>query len=208
MGNSIVRDEDSEPAGDAAGAAAPRVSGRVTRVPRAGWLEALRWVSGLALAAWLVRGVLGLAGFRREAELELVEGAVKVRRTVRLFGRVVREASDTYLLAAIAGAGRETRFSAVGLVVGAVALAAGVLVGGLLGFDGLRAGEPSVLALAALVLLAGAGLDFGLDTLLAGRAGRVACVLRVLPRRELRIDGVVPADADRFLAALEAKLLG
>ena len=153
-----------------------------------------------------MRGLLALTGLRREAELELVDGAVKVRRTVRLFGRVVRDSTDTYVLAAIAGAGRETRFPTLGLVVGAVALAAGVLAGGLLGFDGIRAGEPSLLALAAMLVLAGAGLDLGLDVLLAGRRGRVACALCVLPRRELRIDGVNAVDAERFLAALEAKL--
>lgn len=198
------------PAPSSAGglAAGPvRVSGRLARARSAAWIEVLRWLSGVAVAAWLVRGLLSLTGFRREAELELIDGGVKVRTTSRLFGRVVRESSDTYVFAAIAGAGRETRFSALGLVVGAVALASGVLVGGLLGFDGIRAGEPSLLALAAVVVLAGAGLDLALDVLLAARKGRVACALRVLPRRELRIEGVVAADADHFLASLEQALV-
>jgi len=196
------------PAPSSAGGVAagpPRVSGRLTRVRRAASVEVLRWVTGFALCAWLVRGLLALTGFRRDAELEVVDGAVKVRRTLRVFGRVVRESSDTYVLAAIAGAGRETRFPMLGLVVGAVALAGGVLAGGLLGFDGIRAGEPSLLALAAAVVLVGAGLDLALEVLLAGHKGRVACVLRVLPRRELRVDGVTPADADRFLDALASK---
>lgn len=182
------------------------VRGRLTRVRRAAWVEVLRWVSGAALLGWGVRGLGALTGLRREAELELVPGAVKVRRTVQLFGRVVRESNDTYVLAAIAGAGREVRFPALGLVVGAVALACGVLAGGLLGFDGLRAGEPSLLALAAVVVLAGAGLDLAFEVLFVRRKGRVACALRVLPRRELRLDGVALADADRFLEALESKL--
>jgi hypothetical protein len=204
MADEAVHDEDR--ARSAAVTIPARMRGRLTRVRGGAFVEGLRWVTGVALLGWCVRGLLALMGCRREAELELVEGAVKVHGTVHLFGRVVRESTDTYVLAAIAGAGRETRFPALALVVGAVALACGVLAGGLLGFDGLRAGEPSLLALGAGVVLLGAGLDLTLEVLFARRAGRVACALRVLPRRELRLDGVARADADHFLDALEAKL--
>ena len=183
-----------------------RVRGRVGRARGGPLREGLRWVSGWALAAWCARALLALAAHRRDAELELGEQGVRVRRSTRLFGRVVRESAETWRWAALGGAAREVRYPRLGLVVGAVGLSAGVLVGGLLGFDGLRAGEPSLLALGALLVLAGAGLDLALDVLLAGRRGRVAFMLRTLPTGALRVEGVDPEDAERFLAALESAL--
>jgi hypothetical protein len=184
----------------------PRVSGRVARVRGGALRESLRWLSGWALASWGLRGLLALAGHRREGSLELVAQGVRVRRSTRLLGRVVRESDDVWSWAALVAIRQETRHAGLALALGAAGLAAGIVAGGLLGFDGLRAGEPSLLALAALVVLAGAGLDLALDFFFARRSARVACELRTLAGGAVRLEGVSPLAVDRFFDAVERAL--
>jgi hypothetical protein len=131
---------------------------------------------------------------------------VRVRQRTHLLGRLVRESEEIWGWAALAGVRHEARFTGLALAVGAVGLSAGIVVGGLLGFDGLRAGEPSLLALAALVVLAGAGLDVALDFVVARRPGHVVCELRTLSRGAVRLEGVSPLAVERFLAAVERAL--
>jgi hypothetical protein len=184
----------------------PMLRGRVARARGGPFREALRWLSGWALASWGLRGLLVLAGHRREGSLELVEQGVRVRRSTQLFGRVVRESDEVWAWAALAGVRQETRHAGLALALGAAGLAAGIVVGGLLGFDGLRAGEPSLLAIAALVVLAGTGLDLVLDLFFARRSGRVACELRTLVRGAVRLEGVEALAVDRFFGAVERRL--
>jgi hypothetical protein len=168
--------------------------------------EVIRWLSGWALAGWIARGVLALAGYRRDGSFELVEAGVRVQRTTRLFGRVVRDHAETWVWSALAGIRQETRFAGIALAVGAVGLAAGIVVGGLFGFDGLRAGEPSLLAIGALILLAGAGLDLALDLVAARGRGRVSCELRTEQRGAVRLEGIDPQAAARFFDSVERAL--
>lgn len=192
------------------------VRGRVARVPRSLPLEALRWASGAALLGWLARSGAALVGLRVDAEIAVVPGAaggaagegavVRVRRAVRALGRELRVREATYPLRAVTGAARERRHALVPRLIGATALALGVIVGALLGFDGLRAGEPSLLALAAFAALGGAGLDLLVDALAGARRGAVACTLRLSGEPPLRVVGPSEADAEAFVAAIEREI--
>jgi hypothetical protein len=184
------------------GPSGTKISGRLGRAPVGGIREVLRLISGVALLAWIVRTAGAAVGHRREAEVELRDDALKIRHRTHLLGRVVREGEDTYTIAAVAGAGRDVRYPSLHLLVGAVALSAGILAGGLVAFDGIRGGDTLLVVVAAAIILAGAGLDLALEVLIPGRTGRVALDLRMLPKRTVRLSRIPHEDADRFLAAL------
>jgi hypothetical protein len=190
----------------AAGKDALTVRGSVGRAPCASARDVLRIVSGVAAIEWVLRAVGHLAGFRREAEVALVDGGVRVHRRTRLLGRTVRDGQETYTLAAVAGAGRLVRYPAVHLLVGLLALSVGILLGGLWLFEGIRSGETVLLLMAAGVILIGAGLDLTLAVLVPGNRGRVALDLRVLSGGGVRLLRVPLAEADRFLEALARRL--
>jgi hypothetical protein len=192
-------------AGDGAGEGAvvpATVTGRLGRTPRRRPLEVLRWASGWAIVSWLLRGLAFVLGLRRTAELRLEGGELEVRTSVSLLGRTVREGSERWRLDALEGAGREVRYPALHLLVGAVALSVGVLFGGLVLFDGVRSGELILVMIAAAALLGGAALDLALDVLLPGRRGRVAVEVAARARRPLRLTRVPLEQADAFLRAL------
>lgn len=183
-------------------AVSPRLLGAIGRAPRAGALEIVRWLTGWAALAWVARALAFLLGLRRHAEVRLGDKALEVRTQVTLLGRTVRESEETWRLDALEEAGREVRYPALHLLLGAVTLSAGVLFGGLMLFDGARSGELVLLMLASVIVLAGAGLDLALDVLVPGRRGRVVVDLRARARRPLRLTRVSVDEADTFLRAL------
>lgn len=191
--------------GDASASAGARIRGRVAGPRRAGGLAVLRWVSGWALAAWLVRGVGALLGFRREAELALGARGIELREERFVLGRKVGETVSTVAPQSILEAGRDVRYPSLHLLVGAIALSFGLLFGGLVLFDGARSGELTLMLAGAALVLGGAGLDLALDVLVPGRRGRVSVDLAVHRGRVLRVDRVPLADAERFLGALRAR---
>ncbi len=198
-------------AGDGAeppAALAPRVEGELGRAPRVGALEVLRWLSGWAIAAKLIAALAFVLGLRRRAELRLAKDGVEVRTEVSLLGRTVRERHETWRLDALEGAGRQVRYPAVHLVVGALALSVGVLFGGLVLFDGARSGELVLLLLAAGLVAGGAGLDLALDVLVPGAKATVTVDLQPRARRPLRLTRVSLEEADRFLRALQKRVSG
>lgn len=184
----------------------PSVAGRLGRAPRRATVEALRWISGAAIVGWLLRALAFVLGARSSGELRLATGGIEVRTRVSLLGRTVREREETWALEALEGAGRQVRYPALHLLVGAVALSIGVLFGGLVLFDGARSGELVLLSLAALLVLVGAGLDLALDVLVPGRRGGVAVELVARARRPLRLTRVPLEEADAFLRALRKRL--
>ncbi|MEC7518922.1 MAG: hypothetical protein VYE22_03600 [Myxococcota bacterium] len=182
-----------------------RVEGALGRAPRGSAVEVLRWVSGWALLTWLVRGLGFLLGVRRSAALELSGGAVTVRTEISMLGRVVRDGEERWRLDALEGAGRRVRYPALHLLVGVVALAVGVLLGGVVLFDGARSGELILLLVAAGLILGGAALDLALDVLVPGARGRVTMDLSARARRPLRLTRVPLEQADAFLRALRGR---
>lgn len=182
------------------------VAGRLGRSPRTGPIEVLRWISGLAIILWVLRALAFALGARWSGEVRLAKAGLEVRTRVSLLGRTVRERDETWTLDALEGAGRQVRYPALHLLVGAVALSTGVLFGGLVLFDGARSGELVLLSLAALLVLAGAGLDLALDVLVPARRGTVVVDLAARARRPLRLTRVSLEEADSFLRALRNRL--
>lgn len=182
------------------------VAGILGRSPRSGPLEVLRWISGAAIVLWALRALSFVLGARSSAEVRLGKAGLEVRTRLSLLGRTVRERDETWTLDALEGAGRQVRYPAVHLLVGAVALSIGVLLGGLVLFDGARSGELVLLSLAALLVLVGAGLDLALDVLVPARKGTVVVDLVARSRRPLRLTRVPLEEADAFLRALRNRL--
>ena len=186
--------------------ASSQIRGRPARAPAGPVRALLRIVTGFALVVWLVRTLAMLVGSRREGEMELVSGAVRVRRRVVLLGRTVRESEATYSDTALAGVVREVRYPALTRLVGLVALCSGVLLGGILAFDSVRSGETALLMIAAAVVAGGAGLDLVIDVLVPGRRGRVTVELTMLGGRSERLTSVPIAEADPFVDALARRV--
>jgi len=186
-------------------AAAPTVRGRPGRVPAARPLALLRWLSGWALACWLGRVLGQLVGLRRSSELELGERALTLRHSTTLLGREVRRSEELHPLDRLEDARRRVRYPALPMLLGVVCFAVGLLAGGWMMADGLRAGYGPLIGLAAAVLLLGAGLDLALDVLAAGRRGQVILEVRV-GRQRLSLSGVPLQDADALLAELARRL--
>lgn len=192
---------DAEDEGDE-----PSVEGRLGRLPPTGVRGFLRLVSGFAALEWLARALLFALGVRRPAKLRFVQGGLRLRKRVELLGRVVREGEETYTLAAIASVGRTSRWPALPLLVGALAFAVGVIVGGLWLFEGLRSGETVLLLAAAGVIVIGGGLDLGISVLWPARKKKVAVELAVLPKRRLQLTSVPEAKAEAFVGELRARV--
>lgn len=182
------------------------MAGRAGRAPSGSLGAALRLLTGIALASWIGRTLGLLVGLRRDVEVRIAGGAMRVRARTTLLGRTIRESDETWMFAAVAGAARSRRWSALPLLVGVGGLAAGVLVGVAVLVDGVRAADPSLLLVGAAVVLAGVLLDFVLDVLLPARASRVVVDLALLSGRAVRLRAVPLDDADRFLAALAERL--
>ena len=194
------------PAGDAAtGAGEPALSGREGRLPGAGPGTVLRWASGWALLSWVGRVLLLALGYRREARIELADGWLRIQRATVFRGRVIRESEERRSLRSLVAASRLVRYPSLHLVVGALSLSVGILVGGLFAWDALRFGDRALLLVASLIF-AGAGLDLVLDVLVPGRARRVCLDIRVEQGSGLRLVGVPLEEADRFLGELSRAL--
>jgi hypothetical protein len=182
-----------------------RVEGRTGRMPVGGIRAVLRWVCGWAVLSWLGRMLLGIVRVKRDVELEIIDDALWVRRQTEILGRVIRRGEEMHRLSTVEAAARRVRYPALHLLLGALSLSAGVLLGVLFFYDALRIGD-WVLFLAALVIFLGAGLDLLLDTLFPGRAGRVSLVIRTATGARLCVTGVDVSGAERFLSELSRRI--
>jgi len=181
----------------------PRLAGLRGAPPRPPVRNALRLLFGIALIQWVGRLLGRLVGLERPVHVTLWPPVVRVHAETRVFGRRVREEAWAVPVSTVAGAVRHARWPAIHLLVGAVALALGVFGGGVWAIDAARTGETYLAFAAAGVLLVGAGLDLGLDVLVAGRRARVAFELDLGPSGQLALVDVDLAAADHFLDALE-----
>lgn len=170
--------------------------------PRTSFAGALRLASGYALLTWIARGLASLLGVRVSAELALVPRGVTFHRTLTMLGRVISDRRERFDRAAIVAAARTVRYPSLHLLVGALGLALGVVLGGLVLVDGVRSGETYLLLVGAGLVLAGAALDLGLAVVLPATRGEVAVELTVSPRRVVRVNGVDADAAEAFLAEL------
>lgn len=184
-----------------------QLSGRTRRVPRQLAVEILRWISGWAFLAALLRIFLFCTGFRSVVEFSLRARVLHVREHVQWLGRTVREKKSQFDASRILGARRTARYAWWPSLLGATSLALGILVGGLYGFDGIRTGSPSLLAVGALIVVVGAGFDFLLALLLEGLRGHVTLEVYPESTRAFSVSGVPTTDADNFLDALATRAI-
>ncbi len=189
------------------GSAEQRIEGRLGRFPAGVVRSTLRWVSGWALVSWALRLLGSILGLRRSAEVELRGQSLTIKRRVSLLGRPVRSSEHTHRLSELHSARRAARYPFVHLLIGVTCFSSGLVLGGLFLFDGARAGDLTLLLLAAALSLGGAGLDLALDVLVPARHGKVALDLDV-GRARTRVVGVDQGAADRLLQALASRLSG
>lgn len=182
------------------------LSGRTRRVPRRLWIEILRWASSWAFFAALLRVLLFFTGFRSTVELVLRARVLHVTRRVVWLGRVVRESKEQYDASRVVGAKRAARYAWWPSLVGATALAAGIIAGGLWGFDGIRTGTPSLLILGAIVVFVGAAFDFVMAFLMEGMRGRVSLEVVLTSDKSAAISGIEISDADNFIDSLASRI--
>jgi hypothetical protein len=190
-------------ASDPGDAGASLLTGEVAAPPRNPALLVLLGVTGVLAAVYLARLVGRVAlGYRRPAELRVTPKGVTLRARTELLGRTLRDQRTVIPVEQLQRASREVRYPRLPLYVGLFALAAGSYLGVKLAVDGARAGSPELLGIGALLLAAGVGLDFLLESAESGLRGRCRVVL--VPRRgpALALGGVDKAAADTALGAL------
>jgi hypothetical protein len=188
--------------GEASAASSATLEGVSTTRRFLGWTAWLRWLSGWALLSMVGRALLWLLGWRTRVRLSLEPKALTVERERFVLGRSVRTERERIATDSIVLAHREARYPAAPLVLGAVALSAGVLFGGLVLVDGARSFELGLLLAGAAAVGAGALFDLVVSSLGRGARGRVSVELRAKNRAPIRLTRVSIPDADRFLAQL------
>lgn len=182
------------------------VRGALGRVPSRATVELLRWLTGWAVLAWLVRALGTVTGFARRGEVWLEAGALHARRCVAFWGTVVRESVETYPLASVAGVRRGARYPVLRLGLAAFGFGVAAFAGSFFLLDGLRGGTRSLVVVAACVWALGAGFDLVLRTWLPGARGRVGIEIDLLPRAGIRLRDVEAGEADAFVAELSRRL--
>ena len=91
---------------------------------------------------------------------------------------------------ALVSVARATRYPAIRLLVGALALALGIVVGGILVGDGVRSGETYLLIAGAVLVLAGGLVDLALAVLWPASKGRAVLDLVIAPKTVLSLADV------------------
>lgn len=203
----VVRAMAGELAPGSAPAGTPQLSGPPAPAPRTGVRALLAWVSGWALVSWAWRAALALLGRAGSVSVAIRGHSIEVQESSGLLGRSAEERRSLVPVTSILAAGRTARHVSAVLYASAAAMAAGILVGGYLVFDGLRSGELVIASVGAAIALAGVGLDVGLDVASRLRGAPRVVVELVLPRgRVVRLLAADEAGADAFLEALRARL--
>ncbi len=183
-----------------------RITGRLGVWPPSGLRGLLRLLSGWALLQWLGRLVAWTLSVRREGELTLRGSSIRLTARTTTLGRVVRERLETFPLAALASAGRTTRYPTLPLLAGSLAFAVGMIAGAVFLFEGMWSGETVLLLVGAGLVVGGGGLDLALSVLAPGTRRQVNIEIAVLPRRRLRLTGVDESEAQAFLDMLCERL--
>jgi hypothetical protein len=179
------------------------LTGEVAAPPRSPVVLVLLGVTGVLAVLYVARLVGRLAlGYRRPAELRVTPKGVTLSSRTVLLGRTLREQQAVIPVEQLQRATREVRYPRLPLYAGLFALAIGSYLGVRLFVDGARAGSPELLGIGALVLAAGIGLDFLLESAGSGLRGR--CRLVLVPRRG---PALAMSDVDRSAADAALVLL-
>jgi len=181
--------------GATTGASVVRFEARTVPGPRSGFLGALSLVSGFSLLRWVGRGLLSLAGIRNLAAVSVDSSSLTIESKTTFGDRVLRRRTLRVSRDALLAASHATRFPAMRLLVGAVALAFGLVVGGLVIGDGVRSGETYLLLLGAALVLGGGLLDLALAVAWPASKGRAVLDLVIAPKTVLSLVDVPEPDA-------------
>ncbi len=141
--------------------------------------------------------------YRRPAELRITARGVTLKTHTEVLGRILKEREVVVPVESILRAAREVRYPRLGLYAGLVSLAVGSFFGVARVIDGLRTGAPELIAIGALFVVAGVGLDFLLEG--AGSGLRGKCRVVVVPRQGpgFAVGEVEPALAAAALGRLK-----
>jgi hypothetical protein len=182
------------------------IAGHAASPPRAWHWSLLRWLSGWALLSWTLKLLAGALRIERSVEIELQREHLLVQRKTMLLGRTLRNAKEVHRLSELRSGSRSLRYPLLPLAIGVLSFCAGVLVGGLLLLDVVRAEQWQVLPTAAAFLFGGVALDLVLDVLAHGRRGRVRLWLRFDSGHSIAVAGLELAAVDGFLRALASRI--
>ena len=180
------------------------VTGELASAPRGPFSLVLLGATGLLAAAYVVRLVARIAlHHRRHAELTATPTGVTLKIRTELLGRTLREREIVLPIEGLLHASREVRYPRLGLYAGLFALAMGSYFGIKNLIDGLRTVSFEIAGIGALLLAAGVGLDFLLESASSGMRGKCRVVL--VPRKgpAFAVGEVDPAAADAALAMLK-----
>jgi hypothetical protein len=180
------------------------VAGEMADPPRGPVALFLLCITGILPALHAARLVGRIAlRYRHPAELVATPKGVTIKSHTELLGRTLREREVVIPVESLLRAAREVRFPRLGLYAGLFALAMGSFFGVANLIDGARAAAPELIAVGALMLAVGVGLDFLLEG--AGSGMRGNCRLVVVPRKgpAVALGEVDPAAADAALGQLK-----
>jgi hypothetical protein len=179
-------------------------AGEMLSTPRGPVALVLLGLTGILAAEHAARllGRIALR-YRRPAELRVTDKGITLKSRTELLGKTVRERELVIPKGSLLKAAREVRYPRLGLYAGLFALAIGSYLGASLFVDGVRAGSPEYIGIAALLVAAGVGLDFLLEN--AGSGMRGKCRVVLVPRKgpAVAIGEVDPAAADAALSILK-----
>jgi hypothetical protein len=180
------------------------VEGEVVAPPRGPAALVLLGITGILAAMHVGRLVARLAlRYRRPAELRVTPKGVTVKSHTEVLGRTLREREVVIPIESLLRATREVRYPRLGLYAGLFALAVGSYFGASMLIDGVRAGSPELIGVAALLMAAGVGLDFLLESAGGGMRGKCRVVLVPRGGPALAVGDVDPVQADAALGRLK-----
>lgn len=182
------------------------LAGRAASPPRTWHFSLLRWLSGWALLSWILKLLAGALRIERTVEVELQREHLLVQRKTMLLGRTLRNAKEVHRLSELRSGSRSLRYPLLPLAVGVFAFCAGVLGGGLLVVDVVRAGQWQLVPTAAAILFGGVALDLALDLVAHGRRGQVRLWLRFDSGHSIAVAGLELGAVDAFLRALASRI--
>lgn len=176
-------------------------------------LKVLEIVSGFALLRWVLLLIARyLLGASARTSAALVGGRLKLTTEKRLLGRDTARTEEIVTASDLVSIGVETRFPRLVLLMGAL----GVLVGAMIGvgavIDGIQASYVPLALFGLGVLAAGIVLDIGMGSLADYLGGRTSLLVQIRSggasfswSRRFRITGVdQQAAADFVSAAVES----
>lgn len=183
-----------------------RVEGALLPARVGGLRRVLTYVSGWALLRALGRGAFALAGREVRMTASLVGKELHFEEQGSLLGGPSKNKRVSLPVTSLLSVTREAKHASVPLILGGVALAGGLLVGGTFLFDGLRSGELVLASVGAALALGGIVVDVAAEVW-RRRRGATSTLEFVFPRDQaMRVRVPSNTAADAFVSAIRSRL--